>query len=74
MDVQVANELVAMRHEQLAHSRGHEAGATVRRTRLQTVRRGWLSIAMRLFGAGVVAPKVVAPKRARTRAAGCEPC
>lgn len=49
MDTHVARELVAMRHESLAHSR-HASGRG-------TVKNALLRAAMWTFGAAVVAPR-----------------
>ena len=58
MDVNVAEELVAMRHEQLAGSRGPRVLREQRRAgRREAVRTRWLRVAMWSFGAAVVAPR-----------------
>jgi hypothetical protein len=69
MDTQLANELVAMRQEQLARSRGHghgygheEAEAVVVRSRRARARVSVLRLAMWAFGPGVVAPRHVAAR------------
>jgi hypothetical protein len=59
MDPQVANELVAMRHEELSHSRhaghGHpQVRPATRRVRLTNIRQ---RLAMWAFGPGVMVPR-----------------
>ena len=70
MDIRVAEELVAMRHEQLAGSRGPAMLREQRRAaRRDAVRTGWLRLAMWSFGAGVVAPRV----QGRVAVGGAQP-
>ena len=64
MDTQVARELVAMRHESLAHSR-HSSGRS-------TVKDAVLRAAMWAFGAAVVAPR--SEHRGRSRRSAQPEC
>ena len=74
MDVNFAEGLVAMRHEQLAGSRGPRVLREQRRAaRREAVRRGWLRLAMWSFGAAVVAPRGGRQVRAGGAQVECAP-
>ena len=68
MDIQIANELVAMRHEELARSR-HARSARAQSSRRAAIGNARKRLAMWAFGPGVMAPRIPRPG-ARVAAVG----